>query len=77
MTDSLADALPRQIERVSAKRDRWIKITVDHPEMASGMNISIALMQHEIMSAVNALASGDVSEMISAHQALAAYSDDD
>ena len=77
MSESLAEALPRQIERVTAKRDRWIKMTKDHPEMASGMNIGIALMQTEIMNAVKASASGDVAEMMKAHEALAGYSDDD
>ena len=77
MPESLAEALPRQIERVTAKRDRWIKMTHDHPEMARGMNLTIALMQHEIMAGVRAAASGDVAAMMSAHEALAAYSDDD
>ncbi len=77
MTDTLADALPREIDRVTAKRDRWIKIAADHPEMASGMNITIAFMQNEIMAAVRALASGDVTEMMSAHESLKGYSDDD
>jgi hypothetical protein len=77
MNESLADALPRQIDRVTAKRDRWIKMAADHPEMASGMNITIALMQHEIMAGVKAAADGDVAAMISAHEALAAYSDND
>ena len=77
MSESLTESLPKQIERVTAKRDRWIKITQDHPEMASGMNIGIALMQHEIMNAVKASASGDVAAMIEAHEALAAYGDDD
>ena len=77
MSDSLADALPRQIERVTAKRDRWIRMTAEHPELTGGMNITIALMQHEIMAGVRAAASGDVAAMMSAHEALAAYSDGD
>ena len=28
MTDTLADALPREIKRVSAKRDRWIAMAI-------------------------------------------------
>lgn len=77
MSDSLAEALPKQIERVTAKRDRWIKMAAEHPDVASGMSIAIALMQHEVMQAVRAAATGDVAEMMSAHEALAAYSDDD
>ena len=77
MNDSLAEALPKQIERVSAKRDRWIRMASEHPEMAAGMNVTIELMRHEIMAGVHAAASGDVVGMMAAHQALAAYSDDD
>lgn len=74
---SLADALPAQIQRVVEKRDRWISMTQDHPELAGGMSFAIALMQHEIMGGVRALASADIAEMLSAHEALAAYGDDD
>ena len=77
MVETLADALPRQIERVTAKRDRWIKLAAEHPDMAGGMSITIALMQHEIMAGVRAAASGSVVEMMAAHEALAAYGDDD
>lgn len=74
---SLADALVGQVERVLAKRDRWIGISAEHPEMASGMHIGIAMMQHHIMDAVKAAASGDATAMFSAHEALKAYSDED
>ena len=36
MTDTLTYALPREIARVTAKRDRWIKMAHNHPAMASG-----------------------------------------
>jgi hypothetical protein len=77
MTESLAEALPKQIERVSAKRDRWIKMASEHPEMGPGMSLTIAIMKAEIDGAVRAAASGDVVEMMAAHQSLADYSDDD
>jgi len=77
MTDTLADALPREIERISAKRDRWISMAQDHPEIAPGMNITIAIMQTEIGIAVRACANGDVGEMMAAHERLKGYSDDD
>ena len=77
MSKSLAESLPDQIERVTAKRDRWIKMTHDHPTMAAGMKLTIAMMQREIMNAVRAQASGDIRDMATAHEALAAYSDDD
>jgi hypothetical protein len=77
MTDTLADALPREIARISAKRDRWRDIMRDHPELGPFMGLSIGIMQVEIDHAVKALASGDVAEMLHAHQALKDYSDDD
>ena len=76
--DSLADALPREIARVSAKRDRWRDMMAEHPELAqSGMKITVAIMQAEIDAAVRACASGDIGEMLAAHQSLKDYGDDD
>ena len=77
MTDTLADALPREIARISAKRDRWRDMMKEHPDLAFGMNLTVAIMQAEIDRAVRACASGDVVEMMAAHQALKDYSDDD
>jgi len=77
MTDTLADALPREIYRITAKRDRWIKMAAEHPEMASGMNLTIGLMQHEVMQAVRASAGGDTVEMMRCLESLRAYPDDD
>jgi hypothetical protein len=76
-TDTLADALPREIARISAKRDRWRDMMRAHPELGSGMGLTIAIMQAEIDRAVKAIASGDVIEMLNAHQALKDYSDAD
>ncbi|NJL70366.1 MAG: hypothetical protein HC888_01550 [Candidatus Competibacteraceae bacterium] len=76
--DTLADALPREIARVSAKRDRWMDMVKEHPELAlSGMNLTIAIMQTTIDAAVRACANGDIGEMLAAHQLLKDYSDDD
>lgn len=77
MDETLGDALPRQIERVTAKRDRWIQIAAENPQMGGSMNFAIALMQKEIMAGLRAAASGSVVEMMAAHEALAAYGDDD
>ncbi len=77
MTDTLADALPREIARISAKRDRWRDMMKEHPELGPGMGLTVAIMQAEIDRAVRACASGDVVEMMAAHQALKDYSDDD
>ena len=61
----------------SNSRNRRIRWRAGPECVASGMSIAIALMQHEVMQAVRAAATGDVAEMMSAHEALAAYSDDD
>lgn len=74
--NTLADDLPAQIARVGAKKERWQKMMRDH-DMGAGMQFSINIMQAEIERGVKALASGDVSEMLAAHQALADYNDDD
>jgi hypothetical protein len=76
MTDTLADALPREIARVTAKKERWQGYQRDH-NMGPGMQLSINMMQIEIEQAVKALASGDVTEMLAAYQSLKDYSDDD
>ncbi len=77
MSDALADALPREIARVSAKRDRWRDMMMEHPELGPGMHLTIAIMQAEIDRGVKACASGDIVEMLHAHQSLKEYSDDD
>jgi hypothetical protein len=41
------------------------------------MKITVAIMQAEIDAAVRACASGDIGEMLAAHQSLKDYSDDD
>jgi hypothetical protein len=73
---TLADALPMEIARVTAKKERWQKMMRDH-DMGPGMQFSINIMQAEIERGVKALASGDITEMLAAHQSLADYSDDD
>lgn len=77
MTDTLADALPREIARVSAKRDRWRDMMRDHPELGPGMAFTVAIMQAEIDRAVKACASGDIAEMLHSLESLKGYSDDD
>ena len=76
MTDTLADALPREIARVSAKRDRWRDMMRDH-NMGPGMQFSIDIMQTEIGAAVRACANGDIVQMLAALEGLKGYSDDD
>ena len=81
MTDrltTLADALPAEIARVQAKRERWLGYAREMgPQGAAGMAFTTRIMQAEINEAVQALASGDVVRMLRAHDALKGYSDDD
>jgi hypothetical protein len=76
MTDTLADALPREIARVSAIRDDYRDMARAHPEIAWATNITIAVMEASIHRAIKACASGDVVEMLQAHQDLKEYTDD-
>ena len=76
MVDTLADALPREIVRVSAKRDRWRNMMRDYPELAFGMGLTIKIMDAEIGRAVRACANGDVVEMLQSLEALKGYDDD-
>jgi len=77
MDESLADALPREIARVSAKRDRWRDMMRGHPGMLLGMGVAVTIMEAEIARAVKACASGDIAEMMQALQHLRDYDDDD
>lgn len=76
MTDTVADALPREIARVTAKKERWQAMMKDH-DMGPGMQFSINIMQMEIENAIKAAASGDVVQMMASLQSLKDYSDDD
>lgn len=77
MADSLAEALPREIARVMAKKERWQGYCRDHPELAQGMQFGIVVMGVEIEAAITAAASGDVLEMLRAHASLKEYDDND
>lgn len=71
---SLADELPRQIARVTAKKERWMGYQLQGMAV---LGLSIALMKVEIENAVAALASGDVIAMLRSYEALKGYSEDD
>lgn len=75
--ETLADALPKEIARVTAKKERWQAMMRDHPETAPGMAISVAIMGGEIEAAIQASASGDVAAMMGALESLRGYNDDD
>lgn len=73
---TLADALPAQIKRVQAKRERWREYQkLAGPQAMFGPGLM--MMQAEIDEGVAALASGDAVRMMRAHETLAANSDDD
>ena len=77
MTDTLADALPREIARVSAKRDRLRDLMKEHPQLTLGMSLTIRIMQAEIDQAIRAYANDDIVEMLTSFASLKDYSDDD
>lgn len=81
MTTTLADALPAEIKRVREKKERWIGYAADmekvSPGSSVGMQISMKIMDAHIDAGVSALASGDVVQMLAAHEGLKGYSDDD
>lgn len=81
MTNTLGDALPREIKRVQEKKERWIGYAADMersmPGSSAGMKFTMGIMQVQIDAAVAALASGDVVAMLAAHDALKGYSDED
>ena len=74
--NNLADALTFQIARATAKKERWQELQREH-NMGPGMQLSINIMRVAIENGVKALASGDVIEIMDAHQLLADYNDDD
>jgi len=77
MTDTLADALPREIRRVSAKLYRWRDIIKAKPDMAQGVTFSFNIMQFTISEATRANATGNLFEMMAALETLQGYSNDD
>jgi hypothetical protein len=81
MTDTLGDALPREIKRVQEKKERWTGYAADmermSPGSAVGMKLTMRVMQAHIDAGVAALAAGDVVAMITAHEDLKSYSDED
>lgn len=77
---SLAEELPKEIERVQAKRERWLgyqKMAEGQPHGgATSFAPALAMMKAEIDEGVAALASGDVVRMLRAFEALKENSDD-
>lgn len=76
MNDSVADALPREIARVTAKKERWQGYMREH-NMGPGMQLSVNIMQAEIEQAIKAMAEQDTVAMMQSLEALKGYNDDD
>lgn len=72
MTDTLADALPREINRVREIQDQFKSLrgmpnTIVEPQ--------IAIMEGALRRAIAASTSGDVIEMMRAYEALKCFTD--
>lgn len=74
---SVGTELLNEIERVSAKRQRWLTYSREMPAMAAGMSMGIALMGQAIDSAKTAIAENDTVACISALETLRGYDSDD
>lgn len=78
---TLADALPAEIKRVQAKRERWLGYQRRAEQDKNGPRVmfgpSLMMMQMAIDEGVAALASGDVARMLHAHAELKDFNDDD
>lgn len=70
---SLGHELPKEIERVSSLRDDWIRMQAEMGEHGKGMSVGIALMKATIDTATQALASGDVVQMMQSYEALKGF----
>jgi hypothetical protein len=67
MTDTLGDALPREMARV---RD---KVMPAYVEIGPGGAFALAFMRQDLDRAAKAMAEGDLPAMIAAYQALKEY----
>lgn len=67
MTDTLGDALPREMTRV---RD---KIMPAYIAIGSSGAIAVAMMRRDLDAAARAMAEGDLPAMIAAYQSLKGY----
>jgi len=74
---SVGTELLNEIERVSAKRQRWLTMSREVPGMANGMAVGIALMGHAIDSAKTAIAENDAVACIRSLEKLREYDSDD
>ena len=71
-TESLAEALPREINRVRELQDQYKELR-SLPNVIVGPQI--AMMEQAITSAIEASVQGDVVAMLRAHEALKGWSE--
>lgn len=74
---SVGTELLNEIERVSAKRERWNGYCKDMPAMAAGMKPAMAMMGMAIDAAKKAIAENDAVASIAALEALRGFDSDD
>lgn len=77
MSETVGSALLDEIERVSAKRERWKGYRKDMGPAGVGMDLSISLMTKEIEEAKAAIRDDDSVRSILALKALRGYDDGD
>jgi hypothetical protein len=77
MTESVAEKLLAEIERVSAKRERWRGYRRDMGAAGFGMELSIAVMSAGIDLAKAALLDNDAIACVVALRELQDYDDND
>jgi hypothetical protein len=76
-SENLVGGLSGEIERVALKAQRWRDMMAEHPSLAGGMKLGLAVMESQLADARKALNGGDPLEMMPALQALRDYDSDD
>ena len=77
MADTVGFELLNEIERVSAKRQRWITLGQQVPGLAPGMSFGLALMKQAIEAGKAAITDNDAVASIAALETLRGYDSDD
>ena len=74
--DMVEAALTREIERVSAKRERWLEGSMNDVRLALNLNSRIGVMGIEIDEAREAILADDAARAVRALYALRRYDDE-
>jgi len=73
--DMIETALTREIERVSAKRERWLEGSMNDVRLALNLNSRIGVMGIEIDEAKEAILADDAARAVRALYALRRHDD--